>query len=121
MPGPSESRGWFERGLFDLAIAAAHLQSGLWLAGAQHARQAGLKFLQSALVLAGEPDPTPRMSELAAEAVRRHPAFRRNDEWAVLDSLASATALDEAQARQAYARVEDIRDAVAAVITRKPY
>lgn len=116
MPGPADSRGWFERGVFDLAIAAAHLQSGLWLAGAQHARQAGLKFLQAALVHAGEPNPSPRMSELAAEAERRHPTFRRNDDWAQLDLLASASQLDESQARQAYARVERIRDAVAGII-----
>lgn len=119
MPGSSESRGWFERGMFDLAIAAAHLQSGLWLAGAQHARQAGLKFLQAALVLHGEPDPSPRMSELAAEAARRNPAFRPDAAWSELDSLASGTALDEAPARQAYRQAEAIRDAVASVLERR--
>lgn len=65
---------------------------------------------------AGEPEPSPRMSDLAAEAARRHPGFAGEAAWAELDRLAAATALDEAQARRAYAIVESIRDAVAAVI-----
>lgn len=114
--GAVESRSWFERGIFDLGIAAAHLQSGLWLAGAQHARQAALKLLQAALVHAGEPEPSPRIGDLVAAVKARHPAFRSQTSWPSLDALAAATAVTEGQAREAYAHVEAIRDAVAALL-----
>lgn len=114
--GKAESRGWFERGMFDLAIAGAHLQSALWLQGAQHARQAAIKLLQAALVHAGEPEPSPRIGDLTAEIVRRHPAFQADPAWSELDKLAAAAVLAEPEARLAYAQVEAIRDAVAPLL-----
>jgi hypothetical protein len=107
-----EGRGWFERAMFDLSIAQAHLESGLWLEGGKLARQAAVKFLQTALVQHGEPNPSPRMGDLAAAVTALYPGFALDEAWRAFDAAAGATEMTEAAARALYAATERVRDAV---------
>jgi hypothetical protein len=113
---PPESRSWFERGIFDLAIAQAHVQSGLWMPAAQHARQAALKFMQAALVAKGERDPSPRMAALVTATSSRFPQFTPRPEWNAFDRFASEETVPEADGRAAFRWAEEIRDAVAKLL-----
>ena len=113
---PPESRSWFERGIFDLAIAQAHVQSKLWRQAAQHARQASLKFMQAALVARGQRDPSPRMAALTALAVARFPAFVPNEEWNGLDQFAGDDDVSEEAGKSAFRWAEEIRDEVARLL-----
>jgi HEPN domain-containing protein len=112
MPLKTESRNWFERGIFDLAIAQAHLQSGIWGEGAKLARQAALKFLQAAIVAKGEPNPSPRVKDLLAAIAASGLALQANDDWTGLDQAAGDSDIPEPDARRYYDFAEQIRDSV---------
>ena len=116
MPLRPEARGWFERAMFDLGIAQAHLQSGMWLDAGKFARQATVKFLQSAIVQAGEPHPSPRAGDLAAEVKRLHAAFAADEDWQRIDSAASVSAMTAVEGTALYQAAERIRDAVATAL-----
>ncbi len=116
MPLTSEAWGWFERAVFDLSIAQANLQSRIWLDAARYARQAAVKFLQAALVQTGEPEPAPRILQLAGELQKRVSSFSPDESWAMLDGFAGAESATEEEARAAYGAAEAVRDAVSRVL-----
>ncbi len=112
----SESRAWFEKGIFELGIAQAHLLSGMASQGAQHARQAALKFLQAAIVKSGEAEPSPRIADLTRAASAACPGFQAEARWNSLDQIAGNDKIGQEEAKVVYATVESIRDEVARVI-----
>lgn len=116
MPLRPEARGWFERAVFDLSIAQAHLESGIWLDAGKHARQAAVKFLQAAIVQKGEPHPSPRAGDLAAAVKEAFPGFTSEEDWRALDAVAAATAMTQDEARSIYHAAERVRDGVAAAL-----
>ena len=118
MPLKPESRAWFEKAIFDLAIAQAHMQSHLWTDAGQFARQAAQKFLQAGLVAYGEPEPSPRLGQLGAALAQRAGGFQAQPEWAELDRFASPESVGETEGRRAFAQAEQIRDAIAALLSR---
>ena len=111
-----DARSWFERAVFDLAIAKAHLQSQLWSEAGQYSRQAALKFLQSALVQTGHLEPAPRMNDLLAEVRERYPTLETGDDWDILDRFVSARETSKEEAVQAYAISEAVRDEIARLL-----
>lgn len=113
MPVSPAARGWFERGVFDLAIAKAHLQNRLWKEAAMYARQSATKCIQALLVKTGAPEPSPRMSDLLRVACQRESRFLVNEAWITLDRFASGIACTQAESEQAYDMAEAVRDAVA--------
>ena len=111
-----DTRGWFERAMFDLGIAKAHLQSRLWGETGQYARQAALKFLQSLLVQAGHMEPAPRIDDLLAAVRQHYPAVQAGDDWSMLDGFAGPRETTQEDALRAYTIAEAVRDEVARLL-----